>query len=106
MDNKYTQKYSWDELNAAIHFRAIRETQAIIIKNLTELNSKEKEISKLNVDAEALRNTIDDQRAKREQLIDEYAYSHSSLDAVEYPSTTSHCNMKIWPCMHANMTTS
>ena len=75
MDNKYTQKYSWDELNAAIHFRAIRETQAIIIKNLAELNSKEKEISKLNVDAEALRNAINDQRAKREQLIDEYAYT-------------------------------
>ena len=75
MDNKYSQKYSWDELNAAIHSRAIRETQAIIIKNLTELNSKEKEISKLNVDAEALRNTIDDQRAKREQLIDAYAYA-------------------------------
>ena len=96
MDNKYTQKYSWDELNAAIQSRAIRETQANIIKKLTELNSKEKEISKLNVDAEALRNTIDDQRAKREQLIEEYAY----------PSTTSHCNMKMWPCMHADMTTS
>ena len=74
MDPKYSQKYSYDELHAVIRFSAIRETQAIIIMNLRELNYKEKEIGKLIVDAEALRNIIDDQRVKREQLIDEYAY--------------------------------
>ena len=57
-----------------IRFSAIRETQAIIIMNLRELKYKEKEIGKLIVDADALRNIIDDQRVKREQLIDEYTY--------------------------------